>query len=286
MDDILNNQPVASKPLEVGPWRGRASGGGTGTSLPAPRRDSAHGRKCWVFMPEELTRGYQDFAERLHPQDRERVESAARRFIDGQAASYSGRLSHALQGRFVEMDSRDARHRSGVGCTGPRTAHDRYPHRHQPSKRRPSPSCACSTSNCVRTPSCSRPHWPASARVLCWSTLQGGTHVQRTVCAELLDLPKSLLDARPLLTEGDALPARAKGLWPRGPVVGEEACAPTSWTPRACLEKRIQPATLRATRVAKARPWKYARSNCHLAGWCAPSPTSATTSRCKPTGSA
>lgn len=88
MNDTLIAQPGGNNP-----WKLALEGSGVGVwdwnMVTGAQTHSAHWEEMLGYRPGELTRGYQDFAERVHPDDRNRVEMAARHYVEGKAASYS-----------------------------------------------------------------------------------------------------------------------------------------------------------------------------------------------------
>ncbi|MFO1265097.1 MAG: EAL domain-containing protein [Rhodoferax sp.] len=220
MDDTLNNQPVAQNP-----WKLALEGSGVGVwdwnIATGAQTHSAHWEEMLGFHAGELTRGYQDFAERLHPQDRERVESAAQRFIDGQAASYSedfrmrckdGSWKWILtRGTVVEWDAQGR----ALRMIGTHT--DINQQKASESELRLLNEQLRENAQLFQTTLASI----SQGIVLVDATGRVRTFNAR-VC-ELLDLPKSLLDARPLLTEVMRFQRERGDFGPEGQWVGEEA---------------------------------------------------------------
>ncbi len=247
MDDILNNQPA-----DQNPWKLALEGSGVGVwdwnIATGAQTHSAHWEEMLGFHAGELTRGYLDFAERVHPQDRERVESAARRFIEGQAASYSedfrmrckdGSWKWILtRGTVVERDAQG----HALRMIGTHT--DITQQKASESELRLLNEQLRENAQLFQTTLAS-----ISQGIVLVDAAGRVRTFNARVC-ELLDLPKSLLDAHPLLTEVMRYQRERGDFGPEGQWVGEEARSnvmDTSGLPTKTHPTRY----LRATRVGQ-----------------------------------
>jgi len=75
------------------PWKMALEGSGVGVwdwnIATGAQTHSAHWVEMLGYRVGELTHGYQDFVDHVHPDDLERVQTAARDYMEGRAATYS-----------------------------------------------------------------------------------------------------------------------------------------------------------------------------------------------------
>ena len=87
------NDDLLSPSEGENPWKLALEGSGVGVwdwnIATGAQSHSAHWEEMLGYRAGELTRGYQDFAERVHPDDLATVQSAARAHVDGLAPEYA-----------------------------------------------------------------------------------------------------------------------------------------------------------------------------------------------------
>ncbi len=88
----MNDTPTLPQTAD-NPWKMALEGSGVGVwdwnIVTGAQTHSAHWEEILGYQAGELTRGYQDFEDRVHPDDLAMVQSAARAHVDGLAHAYA-----------------------------------------------------------------------------------------------------------------------------------------------------------------------------------------------------
>lgn len=246
------NESLIAQPGGNNPWKLALEGSGVGVwdwnVVTGAQTHSAHWEEMLGFQAGELTRGYLDFAERLHPDDRSRVEVAARRYLQGEAARYSedfrmrckdGSWKWILtRGTVVERDAQGRAQRM-IG-----THTDITQQKQSESELRTLNERLRENAQMLQTTLTS-----ISQGIILVDAAGRVRSFNARVC-ELLDLPEDLLDSHPLLTDVMRYQRERGDFGPEGQWVGEEArpnVMDSSGVPAQTHPTRY----LRATRVGQ-----------------------------------
>ena len=90
----MDSPPSSPLPaIDENPWRLALEGSGAGVwdwdMVTGQQRHSARWEEMLGYQAGELSRGYPDFTERVHPDDWDRMRQAQRAYIDGSAPTYA-----------------------------------------------------------------------------------------------------------------------------------------------------------------------------------------------------
>ena len=136
------------------PSGGRGTGSGTGTSPPADATTRPDGRRCSDSRTHEVSDDFDEFASRVHPEDRDRVDDTIEDYLQGRIAEYEleVRLRHKdgtyrwILTRGVALrDDRGPPYRmagSHTDITARKHAEDSSPSRTACSRTPPAPSAS------------------------------------------------------------------------------------------------------------------------------------------------